>query len=194
VHESPTSRHLRAFKTWRKIEKQFYWPGLKDDVFQCVKQCKMCQAAKPAQDVNRGFHVRRDHVTRRYDVGRKGTSYKQGGLTEVNSASDEEERTKFWTQAIRNLNVSRDRVARRFNVGRQEGKFKVGDTVVYQRNVLSTKGKGVSQKLELKWSKPVVIVKVLGPNTVLLAVPETGVIIRKAHVSQLKRYYKDNVK
>ena len=50
------------------------------------------------------------------------------------------------------------------------------------------KRKGVSQKLELKWSKPMVIVKFLRPNVVQLAVAESGVLARKAHVSQLKRY------
>jgi len=33
-----------------------------------------------------------------------------------------------------------------------------------------------------------VVAKILRPNVVLLANPETGVIVRRAHVSQLKAY------
>jgi hypothetical protein len=46
-------------------------------------------------------------------------------------------------------------------------------------------------KLLLRWSKPVVIAKILGPNVVLLANPEMGVIVRSAHVSQLRHMYRD---
>ena len=86
-------------------------------------------------------------------------------------------------------NMARNRVAKRFDVGRKEDKYKVGDTVVCQMKTLSSKSKDVSQKLELKWSKPMVIVKFLKPSVVQLAVAESGVLARKAHVSQLKRYY-----
>jgi hypothetical protein len=62
--------------------------------------------------------------------------------------------------------------------------------VVHKLMVLSFKGKGVQVKLELKWSKPIVIAKFLKPN-VQLASADTGVVIRKAHVSQLKIYYEN---
>ena len=87
------------------------------------------------------------------------------------------------------MNIARHRVARRFDVGRKEARYKVGDTVVCEMRTLSSKGKCVSQKLELKWSKPMVNVKFLKPSVVQLAVAENGVLARKAHVSQLKRYY-----
>ena len=109
-------------------------------------------------------------------------------LTEVLVYS-EEERTKFWTVPIRNMNMARNRVAKRFDVGRKEAPYKVGDTVVCQMRTLSSKGKGVSQKLELKCSKPMVNVKFLKPSVVPLAIAESGVLARKAHVSQLKKYY-----
>jgi len=101
--------------------------------------------------------------------------------------SSEEERAKFWTEAIRNLKMARNRVAKRFDLGRKEAQYKVGDTVVCQMRTLSSKGKGVSQKLELRWSKPMVTVKFLRPNVVQLAVAESAVLARKAHVSQLKK-------
>jgi len=85
--------------------------------------------------------------------------------------------------------MARNRVAKSFDVGRKEPRYKVGDTVVCQMKTLSSIGKGVSQKLELEWSKPMVIVKFLKPSVVRLAVAESGVLARKAHVSQLKKYY-----
>jgi len=109
-------------------------------------------------------------------------------LTEV-LVSSEKERTKFWTEAIRNLNTAKNRVAKRFNVGRKEAQYKVGDTVVCQMKTLSSKGKGVSQKLEQKCSEPMVIVKFLKQSVAQLAVAESGVLARKAHVSQIMKYY-----
>jgi hypothetical protein len=55
----------------------------------------------------------------------------------------------------------------------------------------NSKGKGVSVKLELRWSKPMIIAKFLKPNAVQLANDDTGVVVKKAHVCQLKRYHKD---
>jgi hypothetical protein len=60
--------------------------------------------------------------------------------------------------------------------------------VVYRLNVGSSKIRGVSAKLSMRWSKPVVIVKDVRPNVVFLANPETGVVVRRAHVTQLKPY------
>ena len=60
--------------------------------------------------------------------------------------------------------------------------------MVCQMKTMSSKGNVVSQKLELKWSKPMVIVKFLQPNVFRLAFAESGVLARKAHVGQLKKY------
>ena len=60
--------------------------------------------------------------------------------------------------------------------------------VVYRKNLVSSEAQGISAKLLLRWSKPMVVAKFLRPNVVLLANPETGVIVRRAHVSQLKAY------
>jgi hypothetical protein len=46
-----------------------------------------------------------------------------------------------------------------------------------------------SAKLELKWSEPLKIAQFVSPVTVLLANPDMGVIVRRAHVSQLKKYF-----
>ena len=63
--------------------------------------------------------------------------------------------------------------------------------MVHRVKALSSKGKGISAKLELRCSKPMVIAKFLKPNVVQLANAETGVVVRKAHVCQLKKYQKD---
>ena len=51
------SGHLGSFKTWNKVGRQFYWPKLRDDVFQYVRQCDLRQRAKPAQNNNVGLHT-----------------------------------------------------------------------------------------------------------------------------------------
>jgi hypothetical protein len=79
------------------------------------------------------------------------------------------------------------KVAGRFNKNRRPHGFKVGDHVRYRLNVLSSKAQGVSAKMALRWSEPMVILRDVCPNVVLLAHPVTGVVDRRAQVSQLKR-------
>jgi len=66
----------------------------------------------------------------------------------------------------------------------------LGDLVMYRKNLVSSKAQNVSSKLLMRWSNPVVVAKFVGTNTLLLANPDTGVIVRRAHVSQLKPYVK----
>ena len=94
----------------------------------------------------------------------------------------------FWTQAYRNLRQARNKVARRYDANRKPRQYQVGDTVVVRLKTASSKARNITAKLLLRWSKPVVVAKVVGPNTVLLANPDTGVIVRRAHVSQLKPF------
>jgi hypothetical protein len=54
--------------------------------------------------------------------------------------------------------------------------------------LLSSKPRQRSAKLDLKSPAPLINAKLVSPVTVLLANPEMGVILRKAHVSQLKPY------
>ena len=51
---------------------------------------------------------------------------------------------------------------------------------------LSSKKDKRSAKLELRWSRPLVIGQFLNPVTVELVDRDTGARVRKAHVSQLK--------
>jgi hypothetical protein len=59
---------------------------------------------------------------------------------------------------------------------------------MYKMRLASSKANNVTAKLLLRWSKPVVIAKIVRPSVVLLASPDTGVVIRRTHVSQLKPY------
>jgi hypothetical protein len=109
-------------------------------------------------------------------------------LTSLNNKSTGEGDHSFWTQAYSNLKKARCRVAKRHDVGRKPNGYHVGDTVMYKMRLSSSKANNVTAKLLLRWSKPVVIAKIIKPNIVLLANPETGVIVRRAHVSQLTAY------
>jgi hypothetical protein len=58
--------------------------------------------------------------------------------------------------------------------------------IVYRMNLASSKAQNTSAKLLLRLSKPMVIAKIVRPNVVLLANPETGVNIGRSHVNQPK--------
>jgi hypothetical protein len=95
----------------------------------------------------------------------------------------------FWEQALQNLKSARNKVARRYDVNRLPSPYQVGDMVVYRLRLDSSKVAQLSAKFQLKWSKPVIIARMVRPNVALLVNPETGVVIRRAHVSQLKPYH-----
>ena len=59
---------------------------------------------------------------------------------------------------------------------------------MFKRNLVSSKALNVTSKLLTRWSDPVVIVKIVGINNVLLANRDTGIVIRRVHVSQFKPY------
>jgi hypothetical protein len=95
----------------------------------------------------------------------------------------------FWEKALANLKKARGKVAERYNAVRRRAVFRVGDLVMVRLHPQSSKVQQRSAKLEYKWSIPLVIAKFISPVTVSLANPETGVLVRKAHVSQLKYYF-----
>jgi hypothetical protein len=65
----------------------------------------------------------------------------------------------------------------------------VGDLALVWLHPLSSKSHRRSTKFDFKWSVPLVIAKYVSPVTVLLANPDTGVVVGKAHVSKLKPYF-----
>jgi hypothetical protein len=109
-------------------------------------------------------------------------------LTQVDEQSAGESTTLFWAQAYANLRRARNKVAKRYDRGRKPHEYRVGDIVMYKMRLASSKANKVTAKLLLRWSKPVVIAKIVRPSVMLLASPETGVIIRRDHVKKLKPY------
>jgi hypothetical protein len=108
-------------------------------------------------------------------------------LSPLSADGTGEANQSFWTQACKNLRQARNKVARRYDANRKPHQYHAGDTVVFRLKSASSKAQNISAKLLLRWSKPVVIAKIVGPNT-LLGNPDTGVIVRRAHVSQLKPF------
>jgi hypothetical protein len=109
-------------------------------------------------------------------------------LTTVHDGTEDLTRQRFWTKAYENLMVAKRKAAQRYNQNRRAHSFRVGDVVMYRLHNVSSKARNVSANLLVKWSTPVVIVKFARPNVVLLANRETGVSVRRAHVSQLKPF------
>jgi hypothetical protein len=56
-HDSSLSDHLGTFKTFRRNAANFWWPGMRSEVFQYVRKCEACQRAKPAQNAQVGKHT-----------------------------------------------------------------------------------------------------------------------------------------
>ena len=337
-HDCVLAGHLEAFKTYRKIANNFWWPGMRAEVFSYVRKCDLCQRAKPAQDMQMGLHVAQppsrpmekvfiDFVgpltrTRRgnnailaildgfskfvifYPVRKISSQvvveylernyfpmygiphtivtdnasvfrskplramcfrwavnhvtntpyYPQANLvvranrnlksalkifhhssqtkwdedlpllnvafnTAIHESSkstpdvlflgreikcplssrwdfssnsemeNAEANHQFWARAYENLKTARDKVARRYNANRRAHQYKEGNLVVFKKNVLSSKAQNITNKMSMRWSEPVVISKIVNVNNLLLANPNTGVVVRRAHVSQAKPYH-----
>jgi hypothetical protein len=110
-------------------------------------------------------------------------------FTTCNNMDSSPTNSSFWAQAYINLKAARNKVADRYNSTRTEHQYKVGDWVLYRKNLTSSKAQSETAKLMLQWSEPVIIARITAPNNVELANPNTGVVVRKAHVSQLKPYH-----
>jgi hypothetical protein len=110
-------------------------------------------------------------------------------LGELELGSDTKSVQEFWKLTLDRLQKARARVAARYNQGRRRTDFQVADLVLLRLNPLSSRLRQGSAKLELKWSEPLKIARFVPSVTVLLANPDTGVIVRRAHVSQLKKYF-----
>ena len=95
----------------------------------------------------------------------------------------------FWAQAYDNLKAARDKVTRRYNANRKVHQYKEGTLVMFRKNLVSSKAQNITSKVSMRWSEPVLIVKIFNTNNMLLANPDTGVIIRRDHVSQLKSFF-----
>lgn len=45
-HDSPTSGHSGVFKTYKRMQQQYYWPKMRKDIASYVAKCKICQSIK----------------------------------------------------------------------------------------------------------------------------------------------------
>lgn len=54
-HDDVTAGHLGVTKTLDKIEKRFYWPGMRKQIIRYVLSCVDCQTKKRAQDRPAGY-------------------------------------------------------------------------------------------------------------------------------------------
>jgi transposase InsO family protein len=110
-------------------------------------------------------------------------------LAELDMGKEVKDVREFWRVALQNLRKAHARVAERYNRARRQVDFRVSDLVLLRLHPLSSKSGQRSAKLDLRWSAPLRIVNFVSPVTVQLANPDTGVIVRKAHVSQLKPHF-----
>lgn len=99
-----------------------------------------------------------------------------------------------WSRALNNLREARAARELRYNANREPTPFKVGDWVMYRLNPISRAVDHINHKLLPMWSKPCVIQVFTSPVTVQLVNPSTGRPVRKAHVSQLKRFFQPEFK
>jgi hypothetical protein len=143
-----------------------------------------------ATALNTAMHERTKFTPDKLFLGRELTNplSVKWDLSPESVADQQGPNQMFWTQAFENLKQARDRVAGRYDQNRRNHQYAVGDSVMYRRNLVSSKALNVSGKLMHRWSEPLVIAKLVRNNGVLLANPDTGVIVRRAQVGQLKRY------
>jgi hypothetical protein len=103
---------------------------------------------------------------------------------------DQKSMEDYWDQVLSHLRKARAKVADWYKVGRRPVDFRVGDFVLLRTHPLSSRAQQRSAKLDFKWSTSLTIAKFVSPVTVQLANPDTGVIVRRAHVTQLKRHFR----
>lgn len=103
---------------------------------------------------------------------------------------DQQSIQQKWSVALENLTKARQGREQSFNQGRKPNPFKVGDWVVYRLNNMSKAQDKVTAKLLQLYSKPCVIQAFTSPVSVTLIDPSSGKVVRRAHITQLKRYFK----
>ena len=46
VHDSPLGGHSGFLKTLHRVQRDFYWPGMRSNVKKHVRECDVCQRLK----------------------------------------------------------------------------------------------------------------------------------------------------
>lgn len=107
-------------------------------------------------------------------------------LQDTNSKPDAQQR---WAQAHANLQKAREARANQYNKTRQPADYRVGEWVMYRLHHQSRAVDKINAKLLPVWSEPLIIQAFTSPVTVILVDPKTGKTVRRAHVSQLKKFF-----
>jgi transposase InsO family protein len=55
VHDAPTSGHMGFLKTLKRLQEDYFWPGMSRDVRQHVKACEVCKRSKSSNLGRRGL-------------------------------------------------------------------------------------------------------------------------------------------
>lgn len=64
-HDDPlTGGHLGIFKTYNKINNNYFWPGMKSDIRKYVNACKVCCEHKPEQRMKAGMMGEKPTIVR----------------------------------------------------------------------------------------------------------------------------------
>lgn len=58
-----TGAHLGVYKTYNRILHKYFWPGMKRDVYDYIRKCKVCCSQKPIQKVPAGLMGRRPDIS-----------------------------------------------------------------------------------------------------------------------------------
>ncbi len=111
----------------------------------------------------------------------------------LGTTNDPQSTQQKWSEALDNLNKARQVREQRFNEGRKPNPFKVGDWVTYRLNNMSKAQDRVTAKLLQLYSKPCVIQAFTSPVSVILIDPTTGKFVRRAHITQLKRFFNPTI-
>lgn len=67
-HDSALSGHLGIFKTLRRVQEHFFWPGMVSDTSKYVSRCQVCLAQKPQQKKPAGMMGTGWKVSRPWEV------------------------------------------------------------------------------------------------------------------------------
>ena len=55
AHREMSSRHLGVEKTYERIAREYYWPGMWHEIFHFVEECDDCQRYKTLQTAPKGL-------------------------------------------------------------------------------------------------------------------------------------------
>lgn len=61
-HDPPTCAHFGFYKTFSRVQENYYWPKMRQDILKYVRACKICQSQKIANTPRMGLMGSEKHV------------------------------------------------------------------------------------------------------------------------------------